>query len=145
MRINSKWDNRFLKMASVVASWSKDPKRRVGAVIADADHRVVSIGYNGFPHGVDDSSVLLADSQQKLLRTLHAEANALLFAARPVANCTAYVTYPPCSQCAAMLIQAGITRVVSFAPDNAVSSKWAASWEAAEAMLREAGVVLDLQ
>lgn len=140
----SKWDDRFLKMASTVAHWSKDPKRRVGAVIADADHRVVSVGYNGFPRGLDDSPALLEDSQQKLLRTLHAEANALLFAARSVAGCAAYVTYPPCSQCAAMLIQAGITRVVAFHP-GAVSSKWAASWEAAEQMMREAGVDLVLR
>lgn len=139
-----KWDDRLLGMASVVATWSKDPKRRVGAVIADADNRVVSVGYNGFPRGVGDSPALLEDSQQKLLRTLHAEANALLFAARPVAGCVAYVTYPPCSQCAAMLIQAGITRVVAFHPGE-VSSKWAASWEAAEQMMREAGVVLDLR
>ena len=140
----SKWDYRFLKMAIEVSTWSKDPKRRVGAVIADADHRVVSVGYNGFPRGVDDSPALLEDSQQKLLRTLHAEANALLFAACPVADCTAYVTYPPCSQCAAMLIQAGITRVVSFQSGEA-PSKWAASWEAAEQMMREAGVDLVLQ
>lgn len=140
----SKWDARFLDMAATVATWSKDPKRRVGAVIADADHRVVSVGYNGFPRGVNDSPALLEDPQQKLLRTLHAEANALLFAARPVANCTAYVTYPPCSQCAAMLIQAGIARVVSFQSGEA-PSKWAASWEAAEQMMREAGVDLVLQ
>lgn len=140
----SKWDDRFLKMAIEVSTWSKDPKRRVGAVIADADHRVVSVGYNGFPRGVDDSPALLEDSQQKLLRTLHAEANALLFAARPVANCTTYVTYPPCSQCAAMLIQAGITRVVSFQSGETLS-KWAASWEAAEQMMREAGVDLVLR
>ena len=143
----SKWDYRFLKMAIEVSTWSKDPKRRVGAVIADADHRVVSVGYNGFPRGVDDSPALLEDSQQKLLRTLHAEANALLFAACPVADCTAYVTYPPCSQCAAMLIQAGIARVVTFRPGDAkeAASKWAASWEAAEQMMREAGVDLVLR
>lgn len=40
----STWDDRFLKMAITVSAWSKDPKRRVGAVIADADHRVVSVG-----------------------------------------------------------------------------------------------------
>ena len=143
----SKWDDRFLKMAITVSAWSKDPKRRVGAVIADADHRVVSVGYNGFPRGVDDSPTLLEDSQQKLLRTLHAEVNALLFAARPVANCTTYVTYPPCSQCAAMLIQAGIARVVTLRPGDAkeAASKWAASWEAAEQMMHEAGVDLLLR
>mgnify|MGYP002128816433 CR=1 FL=1 len=79
----SKWDARFIALASLVASWSKDPSTQVGAVIVDQDKRIVSTGFNGFPQGVNDAPV---DREVKLLRTIHAEDNALLFARRNVAG-----------------------------------------------------------
>jgi len=75
----SKWDSRFMDLARLVASWSKDPSTQVGAVIVDQDKRIVSTGFNGFPRCVNDSPV---DREVKLLRTIHAEENALLFARR---------------------------------------------------------------
>src|ERR1051326_2813900 len=50
-----KWDRRFLELAKHVSSWSKDPSTKVGAVIVDANRRVVATGYNGFPRGVEDT------------------------------------------------------------------------------------------
>ena len=88
----SKWDARFIALASLVASWSKDPSTQVGAVIVDQDKRIVSTGFNGFPQGVNDAPV---DREIKLLRTIHAEENALLFARRNVTGMTIYVTRPP--------------------------------------------------
>lgn len=133
------WDRRFLDMAARVAEWSKDPRRRVGAIIVDAKNRVVSTGYNGLPRGVDDSPAILANQEEKLRRIIHAEANALLFAHRSVEGCTIYTTYPPCAQCAAMLIQAGIARVV-HPLDVERSPRRAADWASATAMLAEASV-----
>ena len=49
----NKWDKRFLEMAKLVASWSKDPSTQVGAV-AVRNRTVIAQGYNGFPRGVDD-------------------------------------------------------------------------------------------
>lgn len=49
--ILKKWNMRFLEMAKMVGSWSKDPSTQVGAVIVDDDRRVISLGYNGFPKG----------------------------------------------------------------------------------------------
>ena len=52
------WDIKFLKLAQHVSDWSKDPSTKVGAVVVDKDNRIVSIGYNGFPKGVQDDERL---------------------------------------------------------------------------------------
>jgi dCMP deaminase len=136
----NKWDARMLALVELVATWSKDPSSRVGAAIVDDKNRVVSLGFNGFPRAVDDSAAMLLDREEKLRRTIHAEENALLFATRPVAGCTIYVTHPPCARCAAKLIQAGIARVVSAPPSREFGSRWAQEMRSAGQMFAEAGV-----
>ena len=71
------WDQRFLDLAEHIAQWSKDPRTKVGAVIVDEKKRVVSVGYNGFPRGVDDNPDRYEDRTAKLLFVAHAERNAL--------------------------------------------------------------------
>ena len=88
----NKWDERFMKLAEHVASWSKDPSTKVGAVIVDEQHRIVSLGSNGFPKGIADDT-RLDDRAKKYEIVVHAEINAILFANKPVGNCTLYV-YP---------------------------------------------------
>jgi dCMP deaminase len=76
------------------------------------EKRILSVGFNGFPQNLSDSLELYEDREYKLAVTVHAESNAILNAAKNGAktqSCTAYVTFPPCSQCAAALIQAGVT------------------------------------
>ena len=138
----SKWNHRFLNLAALVGTWSKDPQRQVGAVITDISHRIISVGYNGFPAYVKDTPELHADLDEKLRRTVHAEKNAILFAARPLASCTIYVTRQPCAQCAAFIIQAGIMTVVCPRPAPHTPSKWRDDWASAEAMFVESGVEL---
>jgi len=48
-----KWDQRYLKLAEEVASWSKDPSRKIGAVAVGAKGQVLAQGYNGFPRGIE--------------------------------------------------------------------------------------------
>jgi len=109
----SKWDERFLTLASVVAQWSKDPSTKVGAVIADGKH-VVSLGFNGFPPQIDDNPEWLKDRNEKYPRVIHAEVNAILNAHRSVRRCTLYtVPLSPCPDCAKFIVASGITRVVS--------------------------------
>ena len=136
----SKWDQRMLGLVRLVATWSKDPSTRVGAAIVDSKNRVVSLGFNGFPRAVHDNAAALHDREEKLRRTIHAEANALLFAGRPVEGCTIYVTHPPCARCAAKLIQAGIVRVVSMEPTAEFAERWAADLSSTQEMLRQAGI-----
>ena len=141
----NKWDARMLALVELVASWSKDPSSRVGAAIVDSKNRVVSLGFNGFPRAVDDSAEVLADREEKLRRTIHAEENALLFASRSVEGCTIYVTHPPCGRCAAKLIQAGITRVVCNPPSVEFLQRWGREMASAGQMFAEAGVGFDFQ
>ena len=80
----TKWDLRFLKLAHHVGQWSKDPSTKVGAVIVDAQRRVLGIGYNGFPRGVDDSPGRYHDRPTKLDMVVHAETNAIMNAVSSV-------------------------------------------------------------
>lgn len=131
------WDKRFLDLSGLVSGWSKDPSTKVGAVVVDDDRRVISLGYNGFPRGVEDDG-RLEDRESKYKIITHAEANALLFATQSLKGCTIY-TYPfmPCSRCAGLIIQAGIKRVASFVSRN---RRWEKDFAIARGILCEAGV-----
>lgn len=133
----NKWDQRFLGLAAHVAQWSKDPSTKVGAVIVDEKNRVVSLGFNGFPRGVEDKDM---PREQKLLRTIHAEVNALLFARQDVEGCTMYVTHPPCAQCAAKIVQAGIKEVVFILPPSEFITRWEADINAAYDLYAEVNI-----
>jgi dCMP deaminase len=137
--ILKKWNMRFLEMARMVGSWSKDPSTKVGAVIVDDDRRVISLGYNGFPKGVADNQ-RLDDRKEKYKMIVHAERNALLFANTSVKDATIF-TYPfmPCPICTGMIIQSGIRRVVSLQTDN---PRWQEDFEISRKMLDEAEVGL---
>ena len=133
-----KWITRFMQMAELVASWSKDPSTQVGAVIVDDKQRVVSVGFNGFPRGVQDNHDVPRDT--KLARTIHAEANAILFANRPLAGCSLFVTRPPCANCAALIIQTGIGKVFIKQPDADFMARWGSSVSESTRMFVEAGI-----
>lgn len=120
-----KWDMRFLGMSEFVSSWSKDPSTKVGAVITNGDKKIVSLGYNGLPQWVADDNEILNNREEKYKFIIHAEVNAILQANRSscdLLGVTIY-TYPflTCPQCAAMIIQAGIMRVVSY---KCVDERW---------------------
>ena len=55
------WDTRFIDLAKLVSTWSKDPSTKVGAVITDDNNRVISLGYNGFPKNIQDISLRLVE------------------------------------------------------------------------------------
>lgn len=130
------WDHRLLALAQHVAQWSKDPSTKVGAVITTPAHRILSVGFNGYPRGVPD--VDLHNRDYKLARIVHAEMNALLFANSPLEGATMYVwPMPPCSHCAGPIIQAGIGRVV--APP--AGERWATPCAIGQKMLFDAGVI----
>lgn len=133
------WDYRFLRLAEEVSTWSKDPSTQVGAVLARGKH-VVSVGFNGFPAGMNDSPTLYADRAVKNSRTIHAEANAILNARHDVAGCIVYVTQPPCANCALTIIQAGIRRVVALRPSETFRVRWGKSLAQAQAFFEEADV-----
>lgn len=137
-----KWDLRFLDLAKCVSSWSKDPSTKVGAVIVDKDKRVISMGYNGFPVGINDDHYRLNHRDTKYKIILHAEANALLFANTNLVGTILY-TYPfmPCPRCAGLIIQAGISQVVSY---NTIPERWAEDFQMSKELFNEAHVSLRL-
>lgn len=134
-----KWDEYFMGLAYAAAAKSKDPSTQVGAVIVDNDRRIVSVGFNGPPRGVDDTNSY-SSRELKLLRVLHAEENAILFAGRSLRDCSIYVTHHPCAHCAAVIIQAGIRNVFHPPVGAEFHQRWQNDMEAARSMFAEAGV-----
>ena len=119
---NLKWDEYFMGIASLSALRSKDPSTQVGACIVDANHKVVSIGYNGMPRGVDDDLIPWGHGEgldSKYLYVCHAEFNAILNTRDGSAlnGCTIYVTLFPCNECAKAIVQTGIKHIV-YADDK---------------------------
>lgn len=141
----SKWDTRFCEMAKFVSEWSKDPNAKVGAVVFSKRGGDVSVGYNGFPMGVEDSAERLQDQDMKLELVVHAEQNALIAAGSRAAGATLYVWGKPvCARCAGSIIQAGIKRVVALNPDSVpVDSKWHKTGKVSHQIFLEAGVEVD--
>jgi dCMP deaminase len=140
------WDSKFVELSNLVASWSKDTNTKVGAVIVDTDNIVLSMGYNGFPRGCDDTKEDRYEKPIKYLYTEHAERNALYHAARhgvSLKGCTLYVTLFCCADCARGIIQSGITKVVAPKPD-VEHVKWGEHFKAAIDMLNEANVEIKL-
>lgn len=136
-----KWPRRFLELAALVATWSKDTTQ-VGCVARSADRVVLGTGYNGLPRGVDDRPErMIREGGVKYLWTAHAEENLVAQAARTGASLegsTVSVTHFPCSRCARSLINAGVARV-EVAGDG-VTSMPAEEFETARVMFEEAGL-----
>ena len=140
---SEKWDRRFLDLANFIAGWSKDPSTKVGAVIVRPDRTVASMGYNGFPRGVLDHEERYADREQKYAMVVHAENNALINSRESLEGYTLYVTpLPPCTQCAAAIIQRGIARVVVDQKKD-VPENWMKQFEISNTMFQEAGVAIE--
>lgn len=105
-------DVRYLKMAHIWAENSYCKRRQVGALIVK-DKMIISDGYNGTPSGFEN----VCEDENNVTKpyVLHAEANAITKIARSGNNsdgATLYVTAAPCIECAKLIIQAGISRVI---------------------------------
>ena len=114
---NINWDEYFMGLAYLSAYRSKDPNTKVGACIADNNHKVVSIGYNGMPRNIKDEDLSWNKGEgldSKYLYVCHAEFNAILNTrdGASLNGCTLYVTLFPCNECAKAVIQTGIKEVV---------------------------------
>ncbi len=136
-----KWHVRFMKLALEVSSWSKDPSTQVGCVLV-RDKKVLSTGYNGLPKKLSDDLNVLNDREKKYEITVHAEVNAVTTAALhgiSTEGATAYVTFNPCSRCAAVLINAGISTVFSHGGSE-IPTRWLENFILASRILAEAGV-----
>ena len=138
----SKWDERFLELAKQIASWSKDPSTQVGCVVVGPDREIRSTGFNGLPRGIEDSEYRLNNREIKYPMICHAEENAIMHAARigiSLKDCTAYVTWPPCTRCARSLIQAGVSEII-YPKGIDIPDRWIQDFDLSLKMFKEAAV-----
>jgi dCMP deaminase len=118
------WDEYFMNIVDMVKTRSTCMRRQVGAVIV-RDKRILTTGYNGTPSGLKhcgevgclrDELKIPSGERHELCRGIHAEQNAIIQAAVfgvSVQNSTIYVNLSPCILCTKMIINAGITRIVT--------------------------------
>jgi dCMP deaminase len=123
----------------------------VGAVIVRPDKTIASVGYNGFPRGVQDLKERYDDRETKYAYTVHGEMNAILNASEKLDGYTLYIypafaSPPTCDRCAVHVIQSGITRVVGIRGqvDEALLQRWQGALERASTLYKEAGVEVDM-
>lgn len=134
---------KFLPVAQSLASLSKDPSTKVGCLVIDDDGNILSTGFNGFPRGVMDLPERYERREVKCGLICHAESNAIAQAARngvKLYGSTLLVTkLYPCSQCARLIVQAGIFRV--FAPPiDKTNERWIDEWRVSLVIFEEGSV-----
>ena len=119
------WNQYFMNVAKVVVSRSVCLRHKIGTVIVNDDHQILSTGYNGPPRGVKhckdriggcirDRDDIPSGEMQEYCYGLHSEANAIAQAAREgirLKDATLYCTYKPCSLCARLIVNVGITKI----------------------------------
>ncbi len=133
-------DRLLFKVAQDQALLSPDPRKKVGCVIADSVGKVLSVGYNCFPEGIENTQERWNNRDYKNLVVVHAEVNALLSCNR-CEGATLYCTSFLCCTCAGIAIQKGVGRVV-VPPINPQSS-WYGNFLEARSLLREASISID--
>jgi dCMP deaminase len=110
------WDNYFMGVAILSSMRSKDPNTQVGACIVNTKKRIIGIGYNGLPVGLNDDEFPWGNQggflDTKYPYVVHAEPNAILNSIEKLDNATIYVTLFPCNECAKLIIQSGIKEIV---------------------------------
>ena len=140
----NKWDARWLEIAGVVSTWSKDPSTKIGA-IAVKDKRLVSTGYNGFPRGIQDYDHRGNNREEKYKYVVHAEMNCIYNANyhnQSLKGSTMYIVgLPVCHECAKGLIQVGVKRIVT--PQQDIPEKWQQSCGDAHLFFEEVGIKWD--
>jgi dCMP deaminase len=138
------WQDRWMSLATFIGAWSNDRNRGVGCVIVGDANLLLSIGYNGFPRGVDEMRGSRHDRPAKYLWTEHAERNAIYNAARvgvSTAGAEMYLPWYPCADCARAIVQSGIQRLICLEPVER-DSTWDEHFEVSTVMLAEGGVTV---
>lgn len=143
---SDKWHYRFMEVAKLIATWSKDPSTKTGAIVVGPDREIRATGYNGLVRGVNDDIPERMERPTKYDFFEHAERNAVYNACltgTSLKGCVLYATHPPCTDCARAIIQAGIKMVVTNRlPENpnVPAGGWRDKLIYSEQMFKEAGV-----
>ena len=141
------WSQYFLDMIKLIKARSIDRSNQVGCVIVGNGNSVLSLGYNGFPRGVNDTEAR-HDRPLKYKLIEHAERNAIYNAVRNgvcLLDSRIYVDVWPCTDCSRAIIQSGISKIIMDGRQysnflNIWGSRWGDDFDIAHEMLFEAGV-----
>ena len=138
-----KWDKRFLDMAKLASTWSKDPSTQTGAVIVRPDRSIASVGFNGFPRAMLDNKELYDDREQKYSRIIHCEMNALNFVQDHSVHGYTLYTYPflSCDRCYVHMAQAGITRFVAPKCPLELEERWGEAFARVRSYAKECSAI----
>jgi len=146
--LSIKWIQRHMSLTKEVASWSKDPDTKVGALIIGSLGEPVSWGYNGIPMGVsDEPSRLLRPTKYHFMA--HAERNAMDLSSRnSFNNCILFCTHSPCSGCATSIVNRKMGHIITMAENGFIDNSFVnrhndslLSHYAALEMITEAGIM----
>lgn len=142
----TKWDIRYLEMARLVSTWSKDPSTQTGAVIVRPNRSVASVGFNGFPRHMCDNNELYHDREEKYSRIVHCEMNALLFVKDQSTEGYTLYTWPfiSCDRCFVHMLQAGITRFIAPQATEEQLVRWAVPFAKTKKYAEESGLRVQL-
>ena len=142
----------YLKGCYWVSEKSKDPSTHIGCILVNENNRIISCGYNGIPHNLDDSEERLTPPG-KYLFVEHAERNCIYSAAQhgiSTLNSTLYINGFPCCDCSRAIISAGIKRLVVHKEyydimENHLSEdkSWLSDISVSKNMLLEAKIITD--
>lgn len=127
------WKQYFMIQAILASVRSKDPSTKVGCIIVDKNNHQVSMGYNGFVSGIDETQLswsrIGSINDNKYGYVVHSEANAILHTNQSLEGCSIYVTLFPCNECAKMIASKKISNVYYLSdkynnsPENLAAKK----------------------
>ena len=126
------WDEYFMGIAILSTYRSKDPNTQVGACIVNDENKILSIGYNGAPRGLDDDNMPWERegnfTETKYAYVCHSELNAILNYSGNLQGTKMYVTLFPCNECAKVIVQAGVKEIIYLSDkykdtDGVIASK----------------------
>lgn len=132
------WEEYFMGIAKLTSLRSKDPRKQVGCCIV-RDHKILSVGYNGFPNNCSDdeypwNSANTNPLEVKDFYVVHAELNAILNSNFDLKDSTVYTTLFPCNECAKALIQVGVKEVIFLEDKDSIKT------QAAKRMFKTANI-----
>lgn len=140
------WEELFMRHVYLISQKSKDPRTKIGAVLVkDGETDPIATGFNGFPRGILDKEELYLNRETKYPIICHAEFNSVINAARKGVSTIGSILYtqaPVCNECAKVVIQAGVIKVVYHFqfPKLTHLTKWVESCKLGNSMLVEAGI-----
>jgi dCMP deaminase len=138
----------YFKLARYMAeTFSKDPSTKVGTILLkEKTLQILSVGYNGFARGVDETKPERWERPTKYNFCVHSEINSICNAARSgtsVEGAIAIVTMYPCCDCCRALIQSGVKNLITL-PPNLKDPKWGEEFKTSKIMMEESGVEITL-